>query len=34
MSYVGSSVRRIEDRPLLTGKARFAADLCLPDHCT
>ena len=32
MSYVGSSVKRIEDRPLLTGKARFAADLCLPDQ--
>lgn len=30
MTYVGSSVRRIEDRPLLTGSARFAADLSLP----
>lgn len=29
MSYVGSSVRRLEDRPLLTGNARFAADLDL-----
>ena len=32
MSYVGSSVKRIEDRPLLTGRARFAADLSLPDQ--
>ena len=27
MTYVGRSVRRIEDRPLLTGSARFMADL-------
>lgn len=32
MSYVGSSVKRIEDRPLLTGNARFAADLSLPNQ--
>ena len=32
MRYVGSSVKRIEDRPLLTGTARFAADLSLPDQ--
>ena len=32
MSYVGSSVKRIEDRPLLTGTARFAADLSLPHQ--
>ena len=32
MTYVGSSVRRIEDRPLLTGSARFAADLSLPGQ--
>lgn len=30
MTYVGSSVKRIEDLPLLTGAARFAADLHLP----
>ena len=32
MTYVGSSVKRIEDRPLLTGTARFAADLSLPNQ--
>lgn len=30
MSYVGTSIRRLEDRPLLTGNARFAADVELP----
>lgn len=30
MTYVGSSVKRIEDLPLLTGAARFAADLQPP----
>ncbi|MDE0168437.1 MAG: xanthine dehydrogenase family protein molybdopterin-binding subunit [bacterium] len=32
MTYVGSPVRRVEDRPLLTGSARFAADLSLPHQ--
>ena len=32
MTYVGSPVRRIEDRPLLTGSARFVADLSLPQQ--
>ncbi|MYH54547.1 MAG: xanthine dehydrogenase family protein molybdopterin-binding subunit [Acidimicrobiia bacterium] len=32
MNYIGSSVLRIEDRPLLTGEGRFAADLSLPDQ--
>lgn len=32
MSYIGASVRRIEDRPLLTGSAQFAADLAFPDQ--
>ena len=31
MSYVGQSVRRLEDPPLLTGTARFVADLSFPD---
>ena len=30
MSYVGRPVRRIEDRPLLTGAGRFAADISFP----
>ncbi|HTQ32671.1 MAG TPA: xanthine dehydrogenase family protein molybdopterin-binding subunit, partial [Stellaceae bacterium] len=30
MSYIGQSVRRLEDRPLLTGAGRFAADLKFP----
>ncbi len=30
MSYVGQSVRRLEDPPLLTGTARFVADLSFP----
>jgi aerobic carbon-monoxide dehydrogenase large subunit len=29
--YVGHSVKRIEDRPLLTGAGRFLADLRFPD---
>ena len=32
MTYIGSPVRRIEDRPLLTGSARFVADLSLPHQ--
>ena len=32
MTYVGSSVKRIEDRPLLTGAARFIADLSVPHQ--
>jgi CO/xanthine dehydrogenase Mo-binding subunit len=31
MSLIGRSVRRLEDRPLLTGSGRFAADVTLPD---
>ncbi len=31
MSYVGRSVRRLEDPPLLTGEAHFVADLDFPD---
>ncbi len=30
MSFIGQSVRRLEDRPLLTGAGRFAADLKFP----
>jgi len=30
--YVGRSVPRLEDRPLLTGKGRFAADISFPDQ--
>jgi carbon-monoxide dehydrogenase large subunit len=30
MSFIGQSVRRLEDRPLLTGAGRFAADLKIP----
>jgi carbon-monoxide dehydrogenase large subunit len=29
--YVGHSVKRLEDRPLLTGAGRFVADLRVPD---
>ena len=29
--YVGQSVKRIEDRPLLTGAGRFVDDLQFPD---
>jgi CO/xanthine dehydrogenase Mo-binding subunit len=32
MSYIGQSVRRVEDRPLLTGSARFAADISFPNQ--
>jgi CO/xanthine dehydrogenase Mo-binding subunit len=31
MSLIGQSVRRLEDRPLLTGSGRFAADVTFPD---
>jgi len=31
MSLIGKSVRRLEDRPLLTGAGRFAADVKFPD---
>ena len=31
MSLIGRSVRRLEDRPLLTGAGRFAADVSVPD---
>ena len=31
MGQIGRSVRRVEDRPLLTGAGRFAADVALPD---
>jgi carbon-monoxide dehydrogenase large subunit len=31
VSYVGRRVRRVEDPPLLTGAARFVADLDFPD---
>src|SRR6266852_4945656 len=29
--YIGSSIKRIEDRPLLTGAGRFVDDLRFPD---
>jgi aerobic carbon-monoxide dehydrogenase large subunit len=29
--FIGRSVRRLEDRPLLMGKGRFVADLAFPD---
>ncbi len=32
MSYIGRSLRRIEDRPLLLGKGSFAADCNAPDQ--
>lgn len=32
MTYIGRSVRRLEDPPLLTGKAKFAADLVFPGE--
>jgi aerobic carbon-monoxide dehydrogenase large subunit len=32
MTYIGRSVRRLEDPPLLTGTATFAADLTFPDE--
>jgi aerobic carbon-monoxide dehydrogenase large subunit len=31
MGQIGRSVRRLEDRPLLTGAGRFAADVAVPD---
>ena len=31
MSLIGRSVKRLEDRPLLTGSGRFAADITFPD---
>src|SRR5262252_1849414 len=31
MSLIGRSVKRIEDRPLLTGSGRFAADITPPN---
>src|ERR1700730_2921857 len=31
MSLIGRSVKRLEDRPLLTGSGRFAADVTVPD---
>src|SRR5580693_4788394 len=31
MSLIGRSVKRLEDRPLLTGSGRFAADVMAPD---
>jgi CO/xanthine dehydrogenase Mo-binding subunit len=31
MAQIGRSVRRLEDRPLLTGAGRFAADTSFPD---
>jgi len=30
--YIGRSVTRLEDRPLATGKGRFAADVSFPDQ--
>src|SRR5215204_6915490 len=30
MSFVGRSVPRLEDRPLVTGRGRFAADIAFP----
>ena len=32
MSGIGASVRRLEDRPLLTGQGRFAADISFADQ--
>ncbi len=32
MSVFGSRVRRVEDRPLLTGQGRFVADITFPDQ--
>jgi carbon-monoxide dehydrogenase large subunit len=31
MSLIGRSVKRLEDRPLLIGRGRFAADIIPPD---
>ena len=33
-TYVGQSVPRLEDRPLLTGQGRFAADISFPGQWT
>jgi CO/xanthine dehydrogenase Mo-binding subunit len=30
MSFIGRSVPRLEDRPLVTGRGRFAADVAFP----
>ena len=30
--FVGRSVPRLEDRPLLTGRGRFAADISFPQQ--
>ena len=30
--FVGRSVQRLEDRPLVTGAGRFAADISFPDQ--
>jgi CO/xanthine dehydrogenase Mo-binding subunit len=30
--YIGRSVKRLEDRPLITGKGRFAADISFPGQ--
>jgi CO/xanthine dehydrogenase Mo-binding subunit len=32
MSYIGQSMRRLEDPPLLTGQAKFAADISFPGQ--
>src|ERR1700680_2389421 len=32
MSLIGQSVKRLEDRPLLTGSSRFVADVSFPDR--
>ena len=30
MSVIGRSVKRLEDRPLVTGRSAFAADIAFP----
>ena len=32
MSYIGRSVKRVEDLPLLLGKGRFASDISIPNQ--
>ncbi|MGB2658073.1 MAG: hypothetical protein WBC84_07550, partial [Pseudolabrys sp.] len=32
--FIGRSVPRLEDRPLLTGQGRFAADISFPGQWT
>jgi CO/xanthine dehydrogenase Mo-binding subunit len=32
IKYIGRSVPRLEDRPLLTGQGRFAADVSFPNQ--